>query len=87
MAPGRLPPQTAAAVTEPPATAQERLAATGRTTAGRALDARRTGSVAPVWGQRKDARGCRRVLRRGLDPIRGEWRLGCLTHHLRTWWR
>jgi len=70
-----------------PATAQERRAATGRTPAGQALDARRTGIVAPVCGQIKDVRGCRRFLLRGLEKLRGAWRLGCLTHTLRQLWR
>jgi hypothetical protein len=40
-----------------------------------------------VFGQIKEARGFRRFLLRGLDAIRGEWRLICLTHNLRKIWR
>jgi hypothetical protein len=69
------------------ATAQERLAATGRTPAGRAVYARRQGIVEPVCGQSKEGRGVRRFLLRGLASIRGEWRLVCVTHHLLTIWR
>jgi len=71
----------------PPATAKERMAAKGRTPAGKALYARRKGIVEPVFGQSKDARGFRRFVRRGLEQIRGEWRLVCLTHHLLKMWR
>jgi Transposase DDE domain len=78
-------PQTEAP--ETPATVQERLAATVRTPAGKAVYARRQVIVAPVFGQSKEARGLRRFLRRGLDAIRGEWRLLCLTHNLLKMWR
>jgi Transposase DDE domain len=72
---------------DPPATAQERMAAKVRTPAGRALYARRKVIVEPVFGQIKEARGFRRFLLRGLDHIRGEWRLVCLTHNLLKIWR
>ena len=68
-----------AAVTEPPATAQECMAAKVRPPAGRALYARRKVIVEPVFRQIKEARGFRRFLLRGLDNIRGEGRLVCLT--------
>jgi len=74
-------------VTEPPATAMEHMAAKVRTPAGRALYARRKVIVEPVFGQIKEARGFRRFLLRGLDNIRGEWRLVCLTHNLLKLWR
>ena len=76
-----------AAVTEPPATATERMAAKVRTPEGRALYARRKVIVEPVFGQIKEARGFRRFLLRRLDNIRGEWRLVCLTHNLLKLWR
>jgi transposase len=76
-----------AEVTEPPATAQERMAAKVRTPAGRALYARRKVIVEPVFGQIKEGRGFRRFLLRGLDNIRGEWRMVCLTHNLLKLWR
>jgi transposase len=76
-----------APVPEPPATAQERMAAKVRTTAGKALYARRQVIVEPVCGQIKEARGFRRFLLRGLESIRGEWRLVCLTHNLLKVWR
>jgi transposase len=71
----------------PPATAKERMAAKVRTPAGRALYARRKVIVEPVFGQIKEGRGFRRFLLRGLQKIRGEWRLVCLTHNLLKMWR
>ncbi len=72
---------------ETPATVQERMAAKVRTPEGKALYARRKVIVEPVFGQIKEARGFRRFLLRGLDAIRGEWRLICLTHNLLKIWR
>jgi transposase len=69
------------------ATAQERMAAKVRTPAGRAVYARRKVIVEPVFGQIKEGRGFRRFLLRGLDNIRGEWQLGCVTHNLLKIWR
>jgi hypothetical protein len=43
--------------------------------------------VEPVFGQIKEVRGFRRFLLRGLEKLRGEWRLVCLTHHLLKLWR
>ena len=63
------------------------MAAQGRTAEGKALYARRKVIVEPVFGQIKEARGFRRFLLRGLEKIRGEWRLVCLTHTLLTLWR
>jgi hypothetical protein len=76
-----------AAASAPPATAKERMAAKVRTPAGKALYARRKVIVEPVFGQIKEARGFRRFLLRGLEHIRGEWRLVCLTHNLLKIWR
>jgi transposase len=75
------------ATPETPATVQERMAAKVRTPAGQALYARRTVIVEPVFGQSQEARGFRRFVLRGLDAIRGEWRLICLTHNLLKLWR
>jgi transposase len=72
---------------ETPATVQERMAAKVRTPEGKALYARRKVIVEPVFGQIKEARGFRRFLLRGLDAIRGEWCLICLTHNLLKIWR
>ena len=70
-----------------PATPQEKMRAKLKTPAGRAVYARRKAIVEPVFGQIKEARGFRRFLLRGLEQIRGEWRLVCLTHNLLKIWR
>ena len=72
---------------EPPVTAKDRMAATVQTPEGRAWYARRTVSVEPVLGQSKEVRGFRRFLLRGLQNIRGAWRLVCLTHNWLKMWR
>ena len=70
-----------------PTTAKERMAAKVRAPEGKACYARRKVIVEPVFGQIKEARGFRRFLLRGLEKLRGEWRLVCLTHNLRKLWR
>jgi transposase len=72
---------------ERPTTAQERMAAKVQTPEGKALYARRKVIVEPVFGQIKEGRGFRRFLLRGLDNIRGEWQLVCLTHNVLKIWR
>src|SRR5882724_6164712 len=72
---------------EASATATERMAAKVRSPAGQALYSRRKVIVEPVFGQIKEARGFRRFLLRGLDKVRGEWRLVCLGHNLLKLWR
>lgn len=52
------------------------------TKAGRAKYALRKQVVEPVFGQIKEARGFRRFLLRGLELVRGEWLLLCLTHNI-----
>jgi transposase len=69
------------------ATAKEQMTAKLRTPAGRALYALRKTIVEPVFGQIKGAREIRRFLLRGLEKIRGEWRLICLTHNVLKLWR
>lgn len=76
-----------APVPQEPATAQARMAAKVQTPTGKALDARRQVIVEPVFGQIKEGRGFRRFLLRGLDNIRGEWRLVGLTQNLLKIWR
>ena len=43
----------------------------------------RTAAGRAAYGQRKERRGLRRFLLRGLAKVRGEWTLWCLTHNLR----
>ena len=71
----------------PPVTATDRMAAKVQTPEGRAVYARRKVIVEPVFGQIKEARGFRRFLLCGLDNIRGEWRLVCLTDNRLKLWR
>jgi transposase len=52
------------------------------TAAGRAVYARRKGTVEPVIGQLKEGRGLRRFLLRGLAKVAAEWHLWCLGHNL-----
>src|SRR5215470_18974506 len=52
------------------------------TALGRAVYARRKTIPEPVFGQIKAARGFRRFWLRGVQKVRGEWALICLTHNL-----
>jgi hypothetical protein len=49
--------------------------------AGRDIDRMRKAIVEPVFGQIKEWRGFRRFSLRGLEKVRGEWNLVCLTHN------
>jgi transposase len=69
------------------ASPQEKMKAKLRTARGRAVYGLRKGVVEPVFGQIKAARGFRRFSLRGLEKIRSEWRLVCLTHNLLKIWR
>ncbi len=53
------------------------------TKAGAAVYALRKTIVEPVFGQIKQARGFRQFLLRGLEKVRGEWALICMTHNIR----
>lgn len=66
---------------------REQMQAKLRTARGRAVYGLRKGVVEPVFGQIKGARGFRRFSLRGLEKIKGEWRLVCLTHNLLKLWR
>jgi transposase len=54
---------------------------------GKARYALRKQTVEPVFGQIKDVRGARRLLRRGLRACDAEWKLLCGTHNLLKLWR
>jgi transposase len=84
---GQSPAAAGSEAAAEPATAKEKMRAKLKTPAGRAVYARRKAIVEPVFGQIKEARGFRRFLLHGLDQIRGEWRLVCLTHNLLKIWR
>jgi hypothetical protein len=51
-------------------------------TAGHAIYRMRKAIVEPVFGQIKERRRFRRFLLRGLEKVRAEWKLICLTHNL-----
>ena len=53
-----------------------------RTARGRATYKKRKAVLEPVFGQIKAARGLRAFLLRGLENVRAEWSLICLTHNL-----
>jgi transposase len=53
-----------------------------QTKAGAAVYAARKTIVEPVFGQIKQARGFRQFLLRGVQKVKGEWSLVCLTHNL-----
>lgn len=63
-------------------TIRERMARKLATKKGRAIYAKRKQIVEPVFGQIKEARGFRRFLLRGLEAVKAEWSLVCLTHNL-----
>lgn len=58
-----------------------------RTLRGKSLYKLRSRTVEPVFGQIKEGRGCDRFMRRGLEPVRSEWKLLCATHNLLKLWR
>jgi transposase len=64
------------------ATLMDRMRRKLRTKRGAAVYRRRKAIVEPVFGQMKHARGFRQFLLRGLDKVRGEWSLLCLTHNI-----
>ena len=65
------------------ATAKERMARKLRTNRGRAAYARRKTIVEPVFGQMATLQDGKRLLLRGLDGARGEWRLLAACHNFR----
>ena len=70
---------------EPPpdqATAKETMRQKLSTEAGRSIYKMRKAIVEPVFGQIKEQRGFRRFSLRGLDNVRREWKLVCLTSNL-----
>src|SRR5215467_1846762 len=60
----------------------ERMKRKLQTKVGAAVYASRKSIVEPVFGQIKQARGFRQFLLRGLEKVRGEWALVCMTHNL-----
>jgi transposase len=64
------------------ATLVDRMRRKLRTKRGAAVYRQRKAIVEPVFGQVKHGRGFRQFLLRGLDKVRGEWSLLCLTHNI-----
>jgi transposase len=63
-------------------TVQEKMARKLRTKKGRETYSKRKSIVEPVFGQIKRARGFVQFSLRGIEKMRGEWALVCLTHNL-----
>jgi hypothetical protein len=64
------------------ATRVEQMKRRLQTKAGKKIYAQRKAIVEPVFGQIKHCRGIRQFLLRGLEKVRGEWALVCLTHNI-----
>jgi transposase len=64
------------------ATRVDRMRRKLKTKLGKAVYAARKAIVEPVFGQIKQARGFRQFLLRGLEKVRGEWSLVCLSHNV-----
>lgn len=58
-----------------------------KTKAGQKIYSKRKESIEPVFGQIKENRGIRTFLFRGLEAVKGEWNLICLTHNILKLWR
>jgi transposase len=69
------------------ATRVDRMKRRLQTKAGKAIYATRKTIVEPVFGQIKQARGFRQFLLRGIEKVRGEWALVCLTHNILKFYR
>ena len=63
-------------------TVQEKMVRKLRTRKGREIYSKRKSVVEPVFGQIKRARGFIQFSLRGLEKMRGEWAIVCLTHNL-----
>lgn len=64
------------------ATRVDRMRRKLKTKVGKAVYAARKAIVEPVFGQIKQARGFRQFLLRGIEKVRGEWAVVCLTHNI-----
>lgn len=64
------------------ATAMEQMRQKLQTDAGHAIYKMRKAIVEPVFGQIKECRHFRRFSLRGLEPVKAEWKLVCLTHNI-----
>jgi hypothetical protein len=57
-----------------------------KTKVGKKTYSKRKETIEPVFGQIKEARGIRAFLLRGLEKVKAEWRLICLTHNILKLW-
>jgi transposase len=64
------------------ATRVDRMKRKLQTKVGARIYAARKSIVEPVFGQIKHARGFRQFLMRGIDKVRAEWALVCMTHNI-----
>lgn len=64
------------------ATRIDRMKRKLKTVGGAAIYATRKGIVEPVFGQIRRCRGFRQFLMKGIEKVRGEWSLICLTHNI-----
>ncbi len=71
----------------PTATLVDRMRRKLQTKRGAAIYAARKSIVEPVFGQIKQARGFRQFLLRGIDKVKSEWALVCLTHNILKMYR
>lgn len=53
-----------------------------QTLRGKAIYSKRKETVEPVFGQTKEGRGFRQFLLRGVEKVKAEWQLICMTHNL-----
>ena len=79
---GQRPPPAKCGPLPRGATRVERMKRKLQTRAGAKVYAQRKWIVEPVFGQIKQGRGMRGFLFRGLEKVRGEWALMCLTHNI-----
>ncbi len=64
------------------ATRVDRMKRKLQTKAGAAIYAARKSIVEPVFGQIKRARGFRQFTLRGIEKVRAEWAIVCMTHNI-----
>lgn len=78
---GPAPPEGQRSET-PQGQAKQRMAAKVASPEGHEMYRRRKFTAEPPFGQIKEARGFRRFSLRGIENVRREWALVCLTHNL-----
>ena len=69
------------------ATQVDRMRRKLQTKAGAEIYAGRKAIVEPVFGQIKQARGFRQFLLRGMEKVRAEWAMVCMTHNILKMYR